>query len=219
MGIRHNVYEIVGIVPDVRYAALFEEPGPYVYYPVAQRFFQNMNLHVHVAGDPAAFVPAVRAAIAEVDDDLPIFNARPLSEERAISLSRQRTAVTLLGLSGILALALTILGTYSVTAYAVSQRTSEMGVRMALGADRGAILRLVLGQGSALIGAGLALGLVASVALGGRIQSLLLGVGRDDMTAYLGSLGLLALAALAACYFPARRAATIDPSTALRHDF
>ncbi len=101
--IRHSVYEIVGIVSDVRYAALFEEPGPYVYYPVAQRFFQNMNLHVHVAGNPAAFVPAVRAAIGEVDDDLPIFDARPLSEERAISLSRRKTAATLLGLSGILA--------------------------------------------------------------------------------------------------------------------
>jgi len=106
-----------------------------------------------------------------------------------------------------------------VTAYAVSQRTSEMGVRMALGADRGAILYLVLGRGSALIGTGLALGLVTSVALGSRIESLLLGVGRDDVVAYLGSLGLLALTAVAACYFPARRAAQIEPSTALRHDF
>jgi len=217
-GIHHETYEIVGIVKNVKYHSLFEEPGPYVYYPVAQRFFQYMNLHVHSAVPPLTLLPEVRRAFSSIDEDLPVFDARPLSEERAIALSRQRTATTLIGLSGLLALVLTALGTYSVVADQVSRRIPEIGLRVAVGASRVDIMTLVFAQTLPAVVVGLIVGASVTVWSRGWVDVLVAGASPSLVSACAIGLATMAAASAAACYLPARRAARVDPSRALRHD-
>jgi predicted permease len=216
--VRHDFYEIVGVVRDVKYRTLWEEPRPYLYFPLAQRFFQRMNLHVYTGPSAMTLLPAVREAFRAVDADLPIFDARPVGEERAILLVRQRSVAALLGASAFLALVLSAVGTYGLAAHQVSRRIPEVGLRMALGAERrdivSFILRLTLIP--ALVGA--LLGLAISTQLGKALESLLIGVdSRDGLTLAAG--GLIALfAAAAAALIPAKRASRIEPAAALRSE-
>ena len=206
------------MVRDAKYRTLWEEPRPYLYFPLAQRFFQRMNLHVYTGPSPMALLPAVREAFRSVDPDLPIFDARPIGEERSILLVRQRSVAALLGASALLALLLSAVGTYGLAAHQVARRIPEVGLRMALGAEPSDIVRLILRIAMVPVLAGTALGLAVSSQLGKTLESLLIGVQPGDtVTLALGAL-LALTAAGAASLLPAARAARIEPSTALRSE-
>jgi predicted permease len=216
--VRHDFYEIVGVVGDAKYRTLWEEPRPYLYFPLAQRFFQQANLHVYTGPPPMTLLPAVREAFRAVDPDLPIFDARPVGEERAILLVRQRSVAALLGASALLALVLSAVGTYGLAAHQVSRRIPEVGLRMALGAERRDIVRFILRLAMAPVLAGTVLGLAVSSQIGKTLQSLLIGVDpTDTLTLALGAFVAL-LAASAASFLPAARAARIEPAAALRSE-
>lgn len=216
--VRHDFYEIVGVVEDVKYRTLWEEPRPYLYFPMAQRFFQQANLHVATVPPPMEVLPAVREAFRSVDPDLPIFDARPVGEERAILLVRQRSVGALLAASALLALALTAVGTYGLAAHEASRRIPEVGLRLALGAERRDIVRFLLHLVLAPVLAGSALGLAISTQLGGALGSLLIGIAPTDTFSFvLGGL-LSVLPAGAASFLPASRASRTDPAAALRSE-
>jgi predicted permease len=217
-GIRHDVYEVVGIVKDVKYGTLWEEPRPYLYFPLAQRFFQRMNLHVLTEAPPMSVLPAVREAIRSLDDDLPLFDARPLREERAILLVRQRTVGALLGASALLALVLAAVGAYAVTSHHVTRRIPELGLRMALGAGGREILYLILRLAILPVLLGVGLALAVSPWVGKSLESLLIGVRATDAGTFLAAALLSLTTAAGACWLPARRAARIDPAQALRSE-
>ena len=216
--VRHDFYEIVGVVRDVKYRTLWEEPRPYLYFPLAQRFFQRMNLHVYTGSSPMAILPAVREAVRAVDPDLPIFDARPVGEERAILLVRQRSVAALLGASALLALALSAVGTYGLAAHQVARRIPEVGLRMALGAERRDIVRLILRLAMVPVLAGTVLGLAVSSQLAKTLQSLLIGVDPTDIATLAAGAFVALLAASAASILPAARAAQIEPAAALRSE-
>jgi predicted permease len=217
-GVRHEVYEVVGVVRDAKYRTLWEDPQPYLYFPLAQRFFQRMNLHVYAGESPMELLPAVRGVFRALDPDLPIFDARPIGEERAILLVRQRSIGALLGASALLALALSAVGTYGLAAHQVARRVPEVGLRMALGAERKDIVRFILRLALVPVLLGAGLGLVVASQLGKTLQSLLIGIDpADTLTLLLGA--LLALAAAgAASLVPAARASRIEPASALRSE-
>jgi predicted permease len=215
-GIHHDFYEVVGIVRDVKYRTLWEEPQPYLHFPLEQRFFQRMNLHVLTEAQPMTMLPAVREIIRSLDDDLPLFDARPLAEERAILLVRQRSVAMLLGASALLALMLVAVGTYAATAHHVALRIPEVGLRIALGAERADILRFVLRAGAPPVVFGVGLALVLSPWVGRSLESLLIGVRATDPGALLAAPLLSLATASAAWWFPARRASRVDPAQALR---
>jgi ABC-type antimicrobial peptide transport system permease subunit len=157
-------------------------------------------------------------SVAGLDPELPLFDVRTLAEHRELAVYLQDLTATLLGAFGLLALSLAAVGVYGVVAQSVSRRTQEIGVRMALGASRGEILRLVLGQGAAFVAMGLVLGAAAALAVAPLFRSQLLGVGAADPVSFGVTAAVLAAAALAACALPARRAAAIEPVAALREE-
>ena len=216
--IRHDVYEVVGIVRDAKYRDLWEAPRPFMYFPLAQRFFPYMNLHVHTEGPPMAMLPAVRDAIRALDDDLPLYNARPLSEELAVSLATQRSVGLLFLVSGLIALTLSAIGTYGMAASALASRRPELGLRMALGAGARDVRRFILDKGVKPLAVGLLLGLVASFALSRFVEHLLIGVSARDPFAFAAGVFAMAMSGIAASYVPALRASRIDPATALRSE-
>ena len=216
--IRHDVSEVVGIVRDAKYRNLWEEPRPFMYFSLAQRFLQNMNLHVHTEGPPMAMLPALRDAIRALDDDLPLYNARPLSEQWAVLLASQRSVGLLFLVSGLIALTLSAVGTYGMAASALASRRPELGLRMALGASARDVRRFVLDKGVKPLAVGLLLGLVASFALSRFIEHLLIGVSARDSFAFAAGVAAMAMSGIAASYVPALRASRIDPATALRSE-
>src|SRR5262249_13927056 len=166
--------------------------------------------------DPHALVPQIRAAVAAIDPEQPIADVRTMNEWMSRSLESRRTPMLLLTLFGAVALALSAVGIYGVLAFGVAQRAREFGIRQALGADRRAILSLVLKQGIQTAGLGLVLGLGGAVALTRYLQTLLFGVGTHDVTVYAVVTVLLFAVAMTACYVPARRATAVNPTDALR---
>jgi predicted permease len=209
-----DTYTVVGIAADVHVVDLTGPVDPYVYVPFAQQYQPRVSLLVKTAG--TSVIPGVRALVHQMQPALPVTSAMPLSEVTAIGLVPQRLAATLSGTLGLVGLLLAAIGIYGVTSYAVSRRTREIGVRIALGADRGAVLRMVLRQGTLLVGGGIAIGLGFAAIASRFLHSLLLGVSAVDPLAFAGAALLFAAVALAATYVPARRAARIDPMTALR---
>jgi putative ABC transport system permease protein len=210
---------IVGVVGDVRGFALDEPPQPTMYWPVAQiRATPALAIVVRTQGDPASLTSAVRGAIAEVDPGQPIYDMQTLDRLVAKSLGQRRFTLTLMLLFGAIALVLSAVGIYGVMAFAVTQRTQEIGIRMALGARTIDVLRLILGSGMSLTAIGVIVGLVGAFAITRLMTSLLFGVSPTDaMTFGLVTAGLL-LVALLACYIPARRATKVDPLVALRYE-
>jgi len=210
---------IVGVVGDVRGFALDEPPPPTMYWPVAQiRATPALAIVVRTQGDPASLTSAVRGAIAEVDPGQPIYDMQTLDRLVAKSLGQRRFTLTLMLLFGVIALVLSAVGIYGVMAFAVTQRTQEIGIRMALGARTIDVLRLILGSGMSLTAIGVSVGLVGAFAITRLMTSLLFGVSPTDaMTFGLVTAGLL-LVALLACYIPARRATKVDPLVALRYE-
>jgi putative ABC transport system permease protein len=210
---------IVGIVGDVRGFALDEPPEPTMYWPVAQiRATPSLAIVVRTESEPAALAPAVRDAIREIDQTQPIYDMQPLDQLVAKSLGQRRFTLTLMVLFGVIALVLSAIGIYGVMAFAVTQRTQEIGIRMALGARATDVLKMVVGSGMFLAVIGVAVGLIGAFALTRLMASLLFGVSPTDlMTFGLVTAGLL-IVALLACYIPARRATKVDPLVALRYE-
>ena len=210
---------IVGIVGDVRNFALDEPAEPVMYWPVAQiRATPALAIVLRTDGDPAALASAVRGAIAEIDHAQPIYDMQTLEQLVAKSLGQRRFTLMLMLLFGVIALVLSAVGIYGVMAFAVTQRTQEIGIRMALGARTIDVLKLVVGSGMYLAAIGVILGLVGAFAITRLMTSLLFGVSPTDVATFvLVSAGLL-LVALLACYLPARRATKVDPLIALRYE-
>ena len=187
-----------------------------IYYPIAQAARPSMALVVKSAVDPKTLVAQVRNTVAGIDPEQPMADVRTMEEWMARSLEGRRSPMMLLALFGGVALLLSAIGIYGVLAFAVAQRTREIGIRQALGADRRSILALVLKQGLTTAGIGVGLGLIGAIALTRYLQTLLFGVGAHDVQVYAGVTMLLLAVATAACYVPARRATAVDPNTALR---
>jgi putative ABC transport system permease protein len=211
--------EVVGVVGHVRNEGLEGESRVQYYVPYAQRpNSSDLFLAVRTDGDPASLAAAVRGAIGSVDRDLPVYRVTTMERLVADSLAQRRFSMLLLGVFAALALALAVLGLYGVMSYTVAQRTHEIGIRMALGAQGRDVLRMVLGQGMVLVAVGVVLGLGGALALTRVMSSLLFGVSATDPTTYSVIAALLALVALAASYVPARRATKVDPMVALRYE-
>ena len=210
--------EVVGVTPTGKYNTLGEDPRPFYYLPLWQQYNGTVTLHVKTAGDPRALVSSVREAVRGVDATVPVFDVKTMEEQLLVALLPARLAGTLLGAFGLLALLLATVGIYGVMAYSVVQRTREIGVRRALGAQTYNLLWLILGEGMRLAAIGFAIGLVAAVALTRFVTSLLYGVTPTDPLTFIGALGLLTAAAFVACYIPALRALRVDPVTALRYE-
>ena len=207
---------VVGVARDSKYNGVAEEPLPFIYQALKQGYTPAGAIHVRAAGDAGALATAVRQAIREIDPTLSMFDLRTLEEQVGQSLQQQRMNVILLTTFGGLALLLAAIGLYGVASYAVAQRTREIGVRMALGAQPSSVLGLVLGNGLILVGVGLAVGLAAALALAGTMQTLVVGVNPRDPVTFIVTPAILGAIALLATYIPARRATRIDPLIALR---
>ncbi|MCA1593444.1 MAG: ABC transporter permease [Acidobacteria bacterium] len=210
--------EVVGVARDVKYRSLGEREHPYVYQPVLQSYEPKMTLVVRTAGDPRAIAGAVREQIRALDPNLPVADIRTLGEQFDLSLFPARVAAWTLGGFGLLALVLAAVGIYGVVSYAVAQRTREIGVRMALGARRGDVLRLVMGEGLFVVGLGLAAGLLLALIATRVVAGFLYGVGTTDPLTFVAVPLVLGAIALAASYIPARRATRVDPMVALRYE-
>ena len=210
--------EVVGVVRDIQYNAIEDDVTPDVYLPNLQRTVASAALFIRTQGSPSALIPAVRREVLAVDRDLAIFDVKTGEERIGSALSKSRFSAWLLAVFAGLALLLSALGIYGVIAYAVTQRTREIGVRMALGARRSDVLKLIVGQGAALVVPGLAAGLLGAFALTRVLSGLLYGVTATDPWTFFGVSAFLAAVALLACYLPARRAAKVDPMIALRYE-
>ncbi len=208
---------IIGIARNAKYTGVDEEPIPFIYEALKQRYTPAATLHARAAADAASLASAVRREVQSLDPTLSVFNIRTLEDQVSDSLQPLRINMILLTTFGVLALVLAAVGLYGVANYAVTQRTREIGVRMALGARPSAVLRLVLAQGLTLVVIGLAIGVgLAYVVTGVIPRDLLPGVSARDPWTFAGTAALLGTVALLASYLPARRATRIDPLVALR---
>jgi predicted permease len=210
-------FTVVGVVSEVRITGLIETEdrvGAY-YVPAAQDPPRYLTLTVRTAGDPTAVTPAIRRELAAIDRELPLYGVLTMDQRMSESLVDRRTPMMLAATFAGVALFLAAIGIYGVLAYQVSQRTREIGIRMALGSDARGIFRLVLSEGVVLLGVGLTLGLAGAFLVRRAMESQLYGVGAMDPVVLSVVAGVLALVALAACAVPARRAARIDPVVAL----
>jgi putative ABC transport system permease protein len=219
LGGRHDDKEwatIVGIVGDIRQYGLDRPSNMEAYIAQAQNMDFGFNLAVRTTGDPHLMEQTVRQAFLSADNTQPVFHVRPLEDYVGESLAARRFTLLLLGLFGALALVLAAVGIYGVISYAVSLRTRELGIRMALGAARNDVLQMVLRQGMKLVATGLIVGLIASVVFTRFLTSLLFQVKPVDVLTTLAVLVTLAAVAFLANYLPARRASRLDPNEALR---
>jgi putative ABC transport system permease protein len=208
-------WQIVGVFHDVRYGD-FRDPFPEVDVPFSQSLSPNVTIGVRTAGDPAAMSKAVASAVHSVDSQIALAHLRTLNDVKRESLGEDRYTMVLFACFAGLALLLAAVGIYGLMAFAVSQRTSELGLRLALGASRGDVIRLILREASILAVIGLGIGLVGSVFVGRTMQTTLYGVAAIDFSVIVAVGMILLVTALFASYLPARRAAAIDPMQALR---
>ncbi|MBA2734497.1 MAG: ABC transporter permease [Acidobacteria bacterium] len=210
--------EIVGIVRNAKYRDLREDTLPFIYVPLAQEYRPGMTLLVRTTIDPATVLPSVRSEIHSLNRDVPIYAVKTMTEHIGAALAPDRMLTVLLSIFGGMALLLAVTGIYGVMSYMVARRTHEIGIRMALGANQGDILKLIVKQGLTLILIGAALGLALAIALTRVISSLLFNVSTTDSLTFGGISLLLVAVALVACYMPARRAMKVDPMVALRYE-
>jgi len=218
LGINRTEGEIVGVVGDIRGASLSQPGAPEYYIPEAAVAFGDMTLVVRTANDPAPLAAALRQAVAEMDKDQPLYDVWTMDTLIARSVARQRFSMILVGVFAVLAALLAAVGIFSVMSSLVAQRTHEIGVRLALGAQPRDILSMVVRHGMTLTLVGVALGLAASFALTRLMSSLLYEVSAKDPVIYGGISALIAAVAFAACYFPARRATKVSPLIALKYE-
>jgi predicted permease len=214
-----GLVEVVGVVPTGKYLMLGEDPRPYLYLPMEQDYRSPISLLVRTTVDPASLVDAVRVEVNALDPNLPLFNLRTFEEHvrtSALGLMPIRLGATMACVQGVIGLFLAIMGLYAVVSYGVNQRTQEIGIRMALGAQRFDVLRLVVRQGMRLTLVGVGLGLVMAAGASFVFSKVLYGVQPLDGPVFVGITLLLAGVAALACYLPARRATKVDPMVALR---
>jgi putative ABC transport system permease protein len=208
--------EIVGVVGDTKTGSLTEDGDMQIYVPHAQDPQWNfMGLVIRTASDPAAFARTLRREVQALDKDQPIYNVRTYDDVVMNSLGTRRVSMQLFTVFGCAALLLAAVGIYGVMAYSVTQRTQEIGIRMALGAQKSDILRLLVRQGVTLSLIGIVAGLAGAFALTRLIANLLFGVGASDPVTFIAIALLLIFVSLLACYLPARRAARLNPVVAL----
>jgi predicted lysophospholipase L1 biosynthesis ABC-type transport system permease subunit len=212
----HGRAEVVGVVGDVKHYGLDAEPRAELFMPAWQQPLNGMALIVRTAADPQPFVDQIRREVLSIDAEQPIYDASTMVDVVSRSVFLPRISMVLLGAFAISALLLAVVGIYGVVSYTVTQRTRELGLRMALGADAGATLRLVMGRSLLLIAGGTACGLMASVAVTRVIAGLLYAVGPLDPLVFVSVSALLAGAGIVATLIPARRATKVDPIIALR---
>ena len=210
--------EIVGVARTAKYRNLREEPLPFIYLPLSQNYQPDMTLMVRTASDPAALLGTLRNEMIQVNKAVAVFSVQMMSETIAGQLAVDRMIAVLLSVFGGAALLLAAIGIYGVMGYAVAQRTREIGIRVALGAERGDIMRLIVRRGLVLTVIGATIGLVLAFALTRALKSLLFGVSVTDPLTFSAVVTLLVGVAMIACYFPARRATTVDPIVALRNE-
>jgi putative ABC transport system permease protein len=214
--------EVVGVVGNVRQRNIELPAEAAIYTPFLQdetnRVFVYMNLFVRSAGDPRWVSGSVRAAVHDVEPDQPIEGLQTMGDMMFQSLASRRLTLLLVGSFAVLALVLAVIGIYGMIAYVVSSRTREFGLRLALGAQRDDLLRLVLGEGFKMAAVGVAVGLIVSLVFSRFMHSLLFGVSAYDPVTFLAVAVLLTIVALIACYIPAQRAMRVDPTVALRYE-
>ncbi len=210
-------FEVVGVALDGRYRAVREDPMPYMYFPAAQAYQPVINVAVR-AGEPLAVGPLLRAEVRALQPTMPVYGVRLLREHFGAALAQERSTATMIGVLGVLALALAAVGVYGVVTYAVSQRAREFGIRTALGARAGDVIGLVLGRGARLAVAGIVLGTAVALGLSSIVARFISGISPTDPLTIVGVVIALAIVVLVASYVPALRATRVDPIKVLRYD-
>jgi putative ABC transport system permease protein len=210
--------EVVGMVRNTVVNNIGEEPQPLAYLPLTQDFSPAVTMQVRTSGRPEAVISSVRSQVQSLDTNLAVTNVNTIEGLINQGLYAPRLGAALLSVFGALALLLAVVGVYGVLSYSVNQQTREIGIRMAMGAQTGRVLKLVVGQGMRLALAGLALGLVVALAAMRVLSTLLFGVSAHDPVIFIGVSVVLMAAAILACYIPARRAMKVDPMVALRYE-
>jgi predicted permease len=211
--------EVVGVARDGKYVMLGEEPRAYFYLPMSQQYRSPMTLIVRSESEPSALVKPLQTVLHQMDPDLPVFNVRTMAEHvrgSVFGLMPLRMGATMAAAQGAIGLLLAVMGLYVVVSYAVTRQTREIGLRMALGAQRGDVVRLVVREGMRLSLIGVAIGLVMAIGLGLVLSAVLYGVTPAEVTVFSGVTALILGVAALACYVPARRATRVDPLVALR---
>lgn len=208
--------EIIGVARDTKHRSLLSDAPLLVYLPELQSYDGRATLVARTIGDPAKLIPAIRNEVAALDKDLTLYSVKTMSQQMESTLWQQRTAAGLIGIFGLLALALAAVGIYGVIAHSVAQRTREIGIRMALGAGSRDVLRMIVSEGLRLVMIGVVVGLAVAVALTRLMSSLLYGVSPTDPVTFAVASVALAVVALTACLVPAQRATKVDPMIALR---
>ena len=210
--------EIVGVVRDSKYGSLTEEGVPVAYMPLAQNHETGMMLYVRAASSPASLVAPLRREIQQLEPNLPVPAIEPMTQTIGTSLYAARMGAWLLGTFGGLAVLLAVIGIYGVLSFSISRRTREMGIRLALGADRRRVFLLVMRDGMLLVAFGILIGVAAGLAASRSLGAFLFGVSTTDLPTFAATVGILCAVALIACAIPARRAIGVNPVTALRQE-
>ena len=215
---RSPYYEIIGVAKDGKYTLLGEPPTEYLFLPHAQNYDGKMTLIARTSGEPGKLGEAIRQEVANLDSELPVFGLKTMPAFLDRLLSGPKSIAGLASIFGVIALLVASVGLYGVMSYTVAQRAREVGIRMALGARSGDVLRLVLKEGLILTGAGVGIGLLSAVGATSLLSSFLYGVSRTDAATFVAVPLVLTTVALVASYLPARRAAKVDPMVALRYE-
>jgi len=217
---RADTYEIVGVVANAKHLSLREEAPRFIYIPIVQRRdpLRRLTLAIKTPGDPASLAPAVEREVRRIGADILVNEVTTAKDQVEASLLEERLLSTISGFFGFLALTLSAVGMFGLLAHFVQQRTAEIGIRIALGAEAGSVVRMILGRSLVLVAVGIALGVPAAVFATRPLASLLYGLETSDITTIAGGVVVLASTAMLASYMPARRASRIDPMTALRNE-
>jgi ABC-type antimicrobial peptide transport system permease subunit len=210
-------FTVVGVARDSDYNDLHEAREAFFYVPIYQDYARGPIFHLRVAGDPLAYTAALEKMVHELNADMPVLDESTLGTRVQVASTGSRIAGTFVGAFGVLALVLAAIGIYGVIAYTTRERTHEIGIRLALGAQRRDVLRMVLRQGLQLAITGVALGLALSLVLTRFLQKMLFGVTPTDVVTFAVVAAMLSIVALAACWIPAWRAMRVDPMVALRY--
>ena len=210
--------EVVGVIKTGKYRNLAEDPKPFFYYSMDQLRPRPMMMVIRPSVDPRSLVGAIRTQVEAIDRRVPLYAIKTMAQHKTYALWAPDMAASFSLAFGVVAILLSAVGLYSVMAYVVSQRTREVGIRMALGANRTDVLKMITRQGMRLAAVGLVLGFLLALALAQVLSSLLIGISGYDVTTFVVVPTLLAAVALVACYLPARRATKVDPLIALRYE-